>query len=129
VHVAGADLHHEQAVQALEGDRAVHVEESRWRASSRLARAGTAARSYRCAAWAPEGCSARLEDPADRRCADPVAELEQLALDPLVSSAVVLGGEPPDERGDLWADWRSARAAGIGHFLVTCGVPELGHRS
>jgi hypothetical protein len=27
VHVAGADLHDEQAVQALEGDRAVHVEE------------------------------------------------------------------------------------------------------
>jgi hypothetical protein len=27
----------------------------------------------------------RFEDPADRRCADPVADLEQLALDPLVS--------------------------------------------
>jgi hypothetical protein len=27
VHVAGADLHDEQAVQALEGDGAVHVEE------------------------------------------------------------------------------------------------------
>jgi len=36
----------------------------------------------------------RLEDPADGGCADPVAELEQLALDPLVSPAVVLGGEP-----------------------------------
>jgi hypothetical protein len=43
-----------------------------------------------------------------------VAELEQLALDPLVSPAVVLGGEPPDERGDLCADWRSSRAARIG---------------
>ena len=27
VHVAAADLHHEQAVQALEGHRAVHVKE------------------------------------------------------------------------------------------------------
>ncbi len=27
----------------------------------------------------------RLEDPADRRCADPMAELEQLTLNPLVS--------------------------------------------
>src|SRR6266851_504493 len=35
----------------------------------------------------------RLEDPADRGRADPVAEREQFALDPLVSPAVVLGGE------------------------------------
>jgi hypothetical protein len=33
-----------------------------------------------------------------------VAELEQLALDPLESPAVILGGEPPDERGDLGTD-------------------------
>jgi hypothetical protein len=43
-----------------------------------------------------------------------MTELEQLALDPLVSLAVVLGGEPPDERGDLCADWRPARTARIG---------------
>src|SRR6516164_3849301 len=36
----------------------------------------------------------RLEDPADRRCANPVADLEQLTLDPLVSPAVVLGVRP-----------------------------------
>jgi hypothetical protein len=37
-----------------------------------------------------------------------VAELEQLALDPPVSPAVVLGGEPLDQRGDLGADrWPS----------------------
>jgi hypothetical protein len=29
----------------------------------------------------------RLEDPADRRCADAVAELEQLARDPLVTQS------------------------------------------
>jgi len=50
-----------------------------------------------------------------------VAELEQFALDPLVSPAVVLGGESPDELSDLCADWRSARAARIG--------PLLGHQA
>src|ERR1022692_2371596 len=55
-----------------------------------------------------------LEDPADRRRADPVAELEQFALDPLVSPAAVLGGEPPGQRGDLCAGWRSSCAARIG---------------
>ena len=30
-----------------------------------------------------------------------MAELEQLTLDSVVSPAVVLGGDPPDERGDL----------------------------
>jgi NAD(P)-dependent dehydrogenase (short-subunit alcohol dehydrogenase family) len=55
-----------------------------------------------------------LQDPADRGGTDPVAELEQLALDPLVPPAVVLGGEPPDQRGDLCANWRPARAARIG---------------
>ena len=42
----------------------------------------------------------RLEDPADRGRTNPVAELEQLALDPLVSPAVVLGGELLDKGGD-----------------------------
>jgi hypothetical protein len=38
----------------------------------------------------------------------PVAEFEQLALDSLVSPAVVLGGEPLDQSGDLGADrWPS----------------------
>jgi hypothetical protein len=41
----------------------------------------------------------RLEDPADGGCADPVAELKQLALDPLVSPAAVLGSEPLTARG------------------------------
>jgi hypothetical protein len=42
-----------------------------------------------------------LEDPADGGCADLVAEFQQLALNPLVSPAVVLAGEPFDQRGDL----------------------------
>jgi hypothetical protein len=49
-----------------------------------------------------------LEDPADRGCTDPVAEFQQLALDPLVSPAGVLDGEPLDERGNIGADRRPA---------------------
>ena len=56
----------------------------------------------------------RPEHPADRGRADPMAELEQLALDPLISPAVVLGGEPLDQRHDLGADRRPASPAGIG---------------
>src|SRR5687767_2155975 len=44
--------------------------------------------------------SAPLEDPADRRCADPVAELEQFALDALVAPGRVLSGQPCDQGGD-----------------------------
>jgi hypothetical protein len=70
----------------------------------------------------------RCADPADRRCADPAAELEQFALDPLVSPAVILSGEPPDERSDLRADWRPARAARIAPLpcdqaALAAGVP------
>jgi hypothetical protein len=36
--------------------------------------------------------------------ADPVADLEQLALDPLVPPGGVLGSEPPDEHGDPGPD-------------------------
>jgi hypothetical protein len=58
VHVARADLNHEQAVQALEGYCAVDVEEVRGELSSRLARAGTSATWCRCAVWARAGSSA-----------------------------------------------------------------------
>jgi hypothetical protein len=57
-----------------------------------------------------------LEDPADGGCADPVAEREHLALDPLVAPAVVLGGEPGDQRSDLCTDRPSSRAAWIRPF-------------
>ena len=59
-------------------------------------------------AWVP-GNLQRFEDAADSGCADPVAELEKLALDPLVSPAVVLDGEPRDQRCDAGAG--SARPA------------------
>ena len=70
VHVAAADLHHEQAVQALEGHRAVHVKEvdGQHRRGLRVqelppARIGAPTRSRRD----PQ----RPEDPADRGRADP----------------------------------------------------------
>src|SRR2546429_2823920 len=51
-----------------------------------------------------------FRSPADGGRADPLAELEQLALDPLVPPAVVLGGELLDEHGDLGgADCRPYR--------------------
>jgi hypothetical protein len=43
-----------------------------------------------------------------------VAELQQLALDPLAAPAVVLGGEPLDEPGDLGADRRTSRRLRVG---------------
>ena len=113
VHVAAADLHHEQAVQAAERHRAVHVEEidGQHRRGLRVqelppVRIGVPFRRGRD----PQ----RLEDPADRGRADPMAELEQLALDPLVAPAVILAGEPPDQHGDLGADRRPSRPVRIG---------------
>jgi len=54
------------------------------------------------------------EDPADRGRADPVAGLEQLALDPLVTPGPVLGGEPFGQPGDLRADRWPARPVRAG---------------
>src|SRR5712691_3685739 len=54
------------------------------------------------------------EDPPDGSCADPVADLEQLTLDPLVAPAGVLGGQPLDKRGDLRADRRPSCPVRIG---------------
>ena len=84
VHGPGGNFHHEQAVQALEGHRAVHMEEI----------GGEHCRGLGVQELPPRRVGVplgrrrdlqRLDDPADRRCADPVAELEQFALDPLVS--------------------------------------------
>ena len=55
--IAGANLDHEEAVQALQGHRAVDVKRSPPQALSRLGCAGTAARLCRYAASAPEGSS------------------------------------------------------------------------
>ena len=111
--VPGADLDHEEAVQALQGHRAVHVEEV-----NREHRGCLGVQELPPGdVGAPPGCRRDLqglEDPADGGCADPVADLEQLTLDPLVAPAVVLGGEPLDQRGNLSADRRPSRTVRIG---------------
>jgi hypothetical protein len=108
-----ADLGDEQALQALQRHRAVHVEEV----------GGEHRRCLRVQELPPRRVGVPLrcrrdlpgpEDPADRGRTDPVAELEQLARDPLVPPAVVLGGEPLDQRGDLGADRRPSRPVRIG---------------
>src|SRR6266536_5850587 len=48
-----------------------------------------------------------LQDPPDRRSTDPVSELEQLTLNPLVAPAVVLPGHPFDQPGDRLVDGRT----------------------
>ena len=113
MHITAAYLHDEQAVQALQGQRAIHVEKVRGEHRGCL---GVQERPP-CCVGLPLRCWGnlqRLEDPADRGRADPVAELEQLALDPLVSPAVVLGGEPLDRRGDLGADRRPSCPVRVG---------------
>jgi len=103
VHVPALDLDDSQAVQALEGYRAVDVEEIGGEHACGLpvqelppGRVGLPFRRRRYAQGP--------EDPADRGGADLVAELEQLALDPLVSPPVILAGEPLDQHYDLRAD-------------------------
>ncbi len=118
VHVTAAYLYDEQAVQARQGHRAIHVEEVRGEHRRCLGMQELPP----CRVGAPFRCRGnlqRLEDPADRGRADQVAELEQLALDPLVSPAVVFGGEPLDECGDLGADWRPSCAVRISPLAVT----------
>jgi hypothetical protein len=112
MHIPGADLDHEEAVQALQGHRAVHVEEVRRKHRRRL-RMQELPPGRVGAPLSRRRDLQRVQDPADRRCADLVADLEQLTLDPLVSPAVVLGGEPHDERGNLGADRRPSRPARI----------------
>jgi hypothetical protein len=82
VHVAATDLDDELGAQALNGHRAVDVEE-----------VGGEHRCGLCVqelppggVGVPLGCRRDLQrfvDPANRGGADPVAELEQFALDPL----------------------------------------------
>ena len=83
VDVAAAGFHDEQAMQALESHRAVHVEEvdgkhRRGLHMQELPPGGVGV---------PPRCRRNiqvLEDPPDRRCANAVTELEKLAPDPLI---------------------------------------------
>src|ERR1022692_1731531 len=92
MNVMGAGFDDEQAVQALQRQRAAGVEEVGGEHGRRLGvqelppgRAGVPFRRGRNAQC--------LEIPEGRGRADPEAGLEQLALDPLVAPAVILAGE------------------------------------
>ena len=111
VHVARTGFDDEQAIQALERHRAIQVKEVR-----KKHRGGLRAQELPPVRVSLPFRRRRdlqgLQDTADRGSADPVAELAQLAPDPLVSPAAVLGGEPLDER---------AISALTGGRLVRCG--------
>jgi hypothetical protein len=115
MHIPGSDLDPERAVQARQGHRAVHVEEvgrehrRRLRVQELPPRRG----------GAPPGRRRdlqRLQDPADRRCTYPGPTLSSSPGIFFVSPAVVLGGEPHDERGNLGAEWRPSRPVRIVHL-------------
>ena len=59
-----------------------------------------------------------FEDPPDRRGADPAAEFEQLALDPLVSPVRVVRCRLHDQRGESAADRWASASVRIGPFLA-----------
>ena len=84
VHVTAADLHDEQAVQPLQRHCAVHVEEISGEHRRCLGAQELPPRRVGVP-LGRRGDLQGLEDPADGGRTDPVTELEQLALDPLVS--------------------------------------------
>ncbi|MFC5055567.1 hypothetical protein [Saccharothrix xinjiangensis] len=114
--VAGGDVHHEEHVHALEGDGAVDVEEV----------AGQHACGLRAEEPLPGGVGVALgrgwypqalEHAADRWGGYPVAEVEQLTLDPAVALVGVLPGHPFDQRHDGVVDRWAVGAVGVGPLL------------
>src|ERR1051325_9246634 len=107
VQVAVTDLEHEQDVEASQRERAVDVEEV-----DREHAGGLGAQELPpTGVGVPQRCwrdAVSLEDPADRRGAHAVAELEQLALEPDVAPARVLPGHPYHQRSEEVVDrWPS----------------------
>src|SRR6266566_3153026 len=93
------------------------VAQSTWKKSAASIVAACACRNWRQVGPVSLGCRGYLqglENPPDGGRADPMTELEKLALDALVSPGGVLGGEPLDQRGDFGADRRPARPVRIG---------------
>ena len=93
------------------------TEQSTWKKSVASIVEACICRNFSTSYWSPARAREnlqRLQPPADGGRADSVAELEQLALDPLVSPAVVLGGEPLYQRGNLGADRRPSRPVRTG---------------
>ncbi len=116
VHGPVADLQDEEHVDPREGDCAVYVEEVTRQHGRRLGaeelspgRVGVPDRRWRD----PQP----LQDAADRRCPNAMTELEQLALNSLISPAGVLPGHALDQHGQGVLDRWTAEAVGIGPFL------------
>src|SRR6476620_8836694 len=109
VQVAVADLECEQDVEPPQRYRAVDMEEvDREHAgglgAQELPPAGVGVPHRR------RRDAVALEDPPDRRGTDPMAELEQLALDPLVSPGRVVRRHPHDQRREPVVDrWPSGK--------------------
>jgi hypothetical protein len=118
VHLPGADLDHDEAVQPLERDGALDMEEI-----AADHRGGLRSQELPpCGVGVPLRRGrylSLLEDPADAGGADLVAQLEQLALDPLVSPGGVLGGEPPTRARTAALTGRRPVRFGYVHFLAT----------
>jgi hypothetical protein len=116
VHVAAADLEHEEHVQALQRQRAVHVEEVAGEHGGRLGgqepSPGGVVTPHRCR-WNAEA----FEDAADRRCADPIAETEQFTLEPLVPPARIGARHLLDQRDDGRVNRWASKPVGV------CPVP------
>jgi hypothetical protein len=100
MNVAGADFDDEQAVQALQRQRAVEAEEIGGEHGRRLGVQKLPPGRVGVPFWRGRNTQC-LENSADRGRAYPEAEFEQLALDPLVAPAVILAGEPPSQHYDL----------------------------
>jgi len=114
-HVQGAvaDLEHEQHVEPLQRERAVDMEEVDGEHAGGLgaqelppAGVGVPQRSR----WDPVA----LEDPADRRGADAVAEVEQLALEPEVAPIRVLPCHSRHQGGEAVVDRWPSGSVGVG---------------
>jgi hypothetical protein len=112
VQVAVADVEDEQDVEPPQGHRAVDVEEIDGEHAGGLGAQELPPAGVGVPRWRRWDVVA-LEDPADRRGADPVAEFEQLALDPAVAPARVLPRHPLHQRCDAGIGrWPPGAASG-----------------
>ena len=112
MHGSAGDLQHEEHVDPSERHRPVHVKEvacqHRRRLRAQELPPGRVGVPDRCRRY-PQP----LENAADCRGSHAVAELEQLALDSLISLALVLSGQTLDQHGHHVLDGPSAASAAI----------------
>lgn len=110
MHSAGADLHHEQDVQATQEDR-VNVEEVAGQQSGRL----------RAQERSPRGIGltrtrtnpAGAQDAPNGGLTEAMAQPREFAMNPAIAPAGILPSEPKHDLAYLSADRRSARSIRI----------------